>query len=72
MPVSIYNQIPDKQVVKWLTENVGEYIGVSWNFIEGRGWRFDSVISISDKTGQLWTLTFEDEKMLTYYLLMSF
>jgi hypothetical protein len=68
--VTVKSKIPDEKTIAWFDKNVGPRTHYTKNSIGGKGWRFtfeqDNPWSVKS-----WYLTVDDEKYLSYYLLVK-
>jgi len=55
---------PSEEHIEWFAKHVGERTHYLMHSVGGNGWRF---VRNNDKG---WLLTVDDDKMLTYYLLV--
>jgi hypothetical protein len=60
----IIKGLPTEKDIGWFVKNIGPRTHWLPNSIGGKGWRFEV------KDGAWW-LTMDDDKMLTYYLLVK-
>lgn len=67
MVASIRAPRPDEKTIAWFVRNVGPRTHYLPNSIGGRGWKFSTESRKQDD----WTLTVEDERHITYYLLVK-
>ena len=68
-----FGKYPHDDIIQWFVDHIGPRTHHIHNKIGGRGWKFEFE---SPDTGPSWQgepewyLTVDDEKTLTYYLLM--
>jgi hypothetical protein len=66
--VTVKAETPSEKTIAWFVKNVGPRSHYLPNSIAGHGWKFHA---IKENKGKQWYLTLEDEKYLTYYLLVK-
>jgi len=64
-----FNKVPNEDVIQWFIDHIGPTTHNLHNKIGGVGWKFEFE-SPDWREWHEWYLTVDDEKMLTYYLLM--
>lgn len=70
MTATITTSMPDEKTIAWFVRNVGPRTHYLPNSIGGKGWKFTAENDNPWSTRH-WCLRVDDEKMLTYYLLMK-
>lgn len=72
MPATIkVKSAPSEQDIAWFDRNVGPRNHYTRYSIGGEGWRFTVEQYKEYNSSAAWYLTVDDEKMLTYYLLVK-
>jgi hypothetical protein len=72
--VIINVEYPSSKELQWLADNIGERLSYLPHYIGGKGWRYRrNYINYTDATSSeykiQWTLEFDDDKMVSYYIL---